>query len=66
MAVDLQDVPSEGAPLVDDGFCDEDILNEGVVLNPVRVHDRRQVVQLVVGGEERGLPDLAFIKLPIT
>ena len=61
--VDLHRIPSEGPPLVGQGFELHHLVGPPVVLDAVAVHDGDQVVQRVVGGGHRGLPHLPLVAL---
>ena len=64
VAVDLDACASRSAPLVGQRLEVHDVLHEPIELDPVVVHDRDQVVDLVERPEHRRFPDLAFLDSP--
>ena len=65
VAVDLDDVPAEGAPFgghVPQGF---DVVDGAVELDAVGVDDGADLVQTVGGRGHGRLPDLALLDLPV-
>ena len=65
MAVDLDDREAEGLQLFRDGVGAHDLVDGAVDLKAVVVHDGAEIVQLVVGGEHQGLPDLTLLDLAV-
>ena len=65
VAVDLDGVPAEGAPLVGQRLDFHDVLDEAIELDAVVVHDGDHVVDLVEGARHGRFPDLAFLDLAV-
>ncbi len=66
VAVDLEHLPIERAVLVDERIDVHDVFHPPVDLEPVLVDDAADVVEAIVPGLHRGLPDLAFLLLAVT
>jgi len=60
-----EDLPAEGLPFGFQGVSIEDGAGIAVNLLVVSVYDGDQVIYPVVGGEEGGFPDLAFVDFAI-
>src|SRR5690242_2081317 len=65
VAVALDHVPAEGAPLVGERADPADVLDVAVDLLAVVVDDGAQLVELAVAGEHRRLPDLSLLLLTV-
>lgn len=65
VAVQVGGGPAEGLPLRGDRLDRRDRVHGTVDLGVVRVDQDREPVQAVVGGEHRGLPDLALLQLAV-
>src|SRR5688572_29032766 len=66
VAVDLDDVPAEAAPALGRLTEGHDLFGGSVDLQAVAVEDGAEVVELVMGGGHRGLPDLALLRLAVS
>src|SRR5688572_23936087 len=65
MPVNFKDLPVKRCPLV---FCRvkwHDIFGKAILLNPVSIEDRNNVVQLEFSRSHGGFPDLTFIRLAV-
>src|SRR5258708_11503505 len=66
VAINLQHVPVESAPLVDHRFDAHHLVHRTVDLSVVVVEDRGQRVDLVFRGAHPRFPDLPFLRLAIS
>src|SRR5262249_47564145 len=66
VAVDLQDVPVERAPLVDHRLEWHHLIHVTVDLSVVVVEDRSEGIHLVFRGAHRRFPDLSLLRLAIS
>src|ERR1017187_9822660 len=65
VAVDLDGVPPESPPFFGQRRDLHDVVHEAVELDPVVVHNRHHVVELVERARHGGFPDLAFLDLAV-
>ena len=65
VAIDLDDVPAEGAPLVRQRLEIVGLGDGGALLQAVAVDDQGQVGELAVAGGHRRLPVAAFLQLAV-
>src|ERR1035438_8156068 len=65
VAVDLDGVPPESPPFLRQRRDLHDVVYEAVELDPVVVHNRHHVVELVERARHGGLPDLAFLDFAV-
>src|SRR4051812_28657818 len=65
MSVDLDDVPAERFPFVDDRLDRHDVLHRPVDLAFVGVENNHEVRELELRSRHRGFPDLAFLRLAV-
>ena len=66
MAVDLNDHPAEGPPLVCKGLDAQHIVDPAVDLHAVAVYDGNEVLQPVVAGGHGGFPDQTLLAFAVT
>ena len=66
VAVALLHVPAERGELGGNVAQVHDLARRPVDLQPIEVHDRHEVAQVVVGRQHRGLPHLALLQLTVT
>src|SRR5271170_1709645 len=64
--VDFTHRPAEGFPFLREWLQIEDLLHGSQALNLVVINDGNQMVQTVVGSEQRSLPDRSFIAFTVT
>ena len=65
VAVDLERVPAERAPLFGQRRDFHDVLHEAIELDLVVIHDGHHVVELVKSAGHGGFPDLPFLDLAV-
>jgi hypothetical protein len=65
VAIDLDGVPAEGAPLIGHGRDSHDVLHEAIELDAVVIHDGNYVIDLMEGAGHGGFPDLAFLDFAV-
>ncbi len=65
MAIDVQNLPAKGPPLIGQGFQGHDILGKAIDHEPVSVDNGDQIVKLEMGSRHGGLPDTALTAFAI-
>ena len=66
MAIDADDMPSEGLPLILQRLQAHDVIRGPVYLEAVPVHDSGQIVQLEMGRGHGRLPHGTLVAFPVT